>query len=70
MLKKFRSRCTVLETGYVDPDIVEIYNIEDPTEVYPAGRNQFRINHVITEDEFYLSPFHHGDEIVMLAFRK
>lgn len=70
MTKQFRARCTVMQDGYVNPDVVEIYNIDDPNEVYPAGRNQFRINHVVTEDEFYLAPFQYGDEVWMVAYRK
>lgn len=68
--KKYRARCTVMEGGYINPDVVEIYNLEDPTEWYPAGKNQFRVGQVLTEDEFYLNPFHYGDEIWQVAFRK
>lgn len=68
--KTFRARCTVLQSGYINPDLVEIYNVEDPTEWYPTGRNQFRINQTLTPDDFYLVPYQYGDETWMIAYRK
>jgi hypothetical protein len=70
MSKVFRARCTVLEGGYVNPDLVEIYNVEDPTECYFTGRNQFRINQVLTPDDFYLVAQPYGDEEWLIAYRK
>lgn len=69
-MKKFKARCTVMESGHINPDLVEIYNLDNPTEWYPTGRNQFRINQVLTEEEFYLEPYKYGDEVWMIAFRK
>ena len=68
-MKQFRVRCTAMEGGYVDPDLIEIYNEEDPTEWYPAVTKQFRINEVITESDFFLTPFNYGDEVWMIANR-
>jgi len=70
MNKTFRARCTALESGYINPDLVEIYNVEDPTEWYPTGRNQFRINQTLTPEDFYLVPYRYGDETWMIAYRK
>ena len=68
--KKYRARCTVMEGGYINPDVVEIYNLEDPTEWYPAGKNQFRVGQFLSVEEFSLYEFPYGDEIIMVAFRK
>lgn len=70
MSKKFRARCIKSESGYIDPDVVEIYNLDDPLECYPAGKNQFRVGQVLGEEEFYLHSFPYGDEILQIAFRK
>lgn len=59
-----------MEGGYIDPSLVEIYNVDDLTEVYPAAHNQFRINQRLTTDEFYLEPYQYGDEVWMVAYRK
>ena len=66
----FRARCTVMDGGFVSPDLVEIYNVDDLTEIYPAGRNQFRINQRLTTEEFYLQPEQYGDETWWIAYRK
>ena len=68
--KIFRARCTLMQDGYVNPDVVEIYNVEDPIECYPAGKNQFRINQTLTPNDFYLEPFKYGDETWWVAFRR
>lgn len=69
-MKTFKAKCTVLADGLINPNIMEIYNVEDPTEWYPAGKNQFRINQILTENEFYLEPFAYGDERWWVAFRR
>ena len=68
--KTFRARCTILEGGYINPDLVEIYNVEDPSEWYPAGRNQFKINQILTPNDFYLEPYKYGDETWWIAYRR
>lgn len=70
MPKQFRARCTVMEGGYINPDVVEIYNVDDPTEVYPAGKNQFRVGQFLSEEDFSLYWFPYGDEVWQVAFRK
>jgi len=69
-MKQFRSRCKPLPGGYIDPDVLEIYNVDDPEEVYPAGHNQFRINQRLTEEDFYLESWEKDGEIFLFAFRK
>lgn len=59
-----------MDGGFVSPDLVEIYNVDDLTEIYPAGRNQFRINQRLTTEEFYLQPEQYGDETWWIAYRK
>lgn len=46
-------RCTPIkdEKGYIDVDVTEIYNLENPLERYPAGFNQWRIGERIPEQE-------------------
>ena len=70
MARTFRARCTAMEGGFVNPDVVEIYNVDNPTEIYPAGRNQFKINQSLSDEDFYLEPFAYGDERWWVAFRK
>lgn len=69
-MKTFKARCTPLQGGYIDPDIVEIYNVEDPDEVYQAGHNQFRVNQTLTEEDFYVEDYYHDGEIYLVAFRR
>lgn len=69
-MKTFISRCTLLEGKYIDPNIVEIVNVDDPLEVYPAGHNQFKVNQKLTEDDFYLEPMTYYGENYIVAFRK
>lgn len=69
-MKTYKARCTVLSSGHINPDIVEIYNVDNPTEWYPAGRNQFKINQVLSENDFYLEPFKQGDQEWWVAFRR
>ena len=69
MTKTFRARCTVSESGHIDPDIVEIYNVEDSSECYPAGRRQFRIGDFLSEDDFYLENQGSIDKQYLVAYR-
>ena len=69
-MKVFRARCTLLEGKYINPDVVEIVNEEDPSEVYMAGFHQFKVNQTLTEEEFYLEPWTYYGEEYMIAFRK
>lgn len=68
--KKFRVRCTEMVGGYISPDLTEIYNLSNPEEVYPLGRNQFRIGQVVTEEEIYFMDYKYGDEVWPIAMRK
>ena len=66
----FRARCTLMEGWCIDPNLVEIYNVDDPTEIYFTGHNQFRIGQRLTTEEFYLQPEQYGDETWMVAYRR
>lgn len=46
-------KCTPVkdEAGLIDIDITEIYNVNDPTERYPTGFNQWRIGECIPEQD-------------------
>lgn len=67
MEKKFRVRCTLLEGKYIDPDIMEVYNLDDPSEFYPAGKGEFRSGQYLNEGEFYLEADSNNN---LLAYRK
>ena len=69
MSKQFRARCLEMEGG-ISPDVLEIYNVNNPSETYLAGTNQFRSGQYLTEDEFYLESYMYGDEEWLIAFRK
>ena len=70
MTKTFRVRCTLLEGRYVDPDIMEVYNVDDPSECYPTGRRQFRIGDFLSEDDFYLENEGSITEQYLVAYNK
>lgn len=57
MVKTFR--CTPIkdESGMLDIDVTEIYNVDNVEERYPTGFNQWRIGERITEDTIL---FHEG----------
>jgi len=57
-------RCTPIKdaNGRIDIDVTEIYNVEDPSERYPTGFNQWRIGERIQEQDIL---FHEG-----LAYNK
>jgi hypothetical protein len=46
-------RCTPIrdDKGMLDIDVTEIYNLEDPSERYPTGFNQWRIGERIQEQD-------------------
>ena len=57
MMKTFR--CTPIkdESGMLDIDVTEIYNVDNVEERYPAGFNQWRIGERIIESDII---FHEG----------
>lgn len=65
----FEARCTLINGKYINPDQVEIFNVDNPSECYPAARNQFRVGQVLTEEEFRLEEFQDQWGEYQLAFR-
>ena len=61
----------LLENKYINPDIMEVYNLEDPSECYPAGKGEFRSGQYLEEGDFYLQEMSSdsGGNYLM-AFRK
>jgi hypothetical protein len=69
-MKKFKVRATKDKHGMIDPDIAELFNIDDPEEIFPTGRNEFRIGDVISSDDFILYERSINGVLVLEAYSK
>ena len=70
MPKTFRVRYTLIEGRFIDPDVMEVYNIDDSTECYPTGPREFRGGQFLGEDDFILHAIDPSNENNLMAFRK
>lgn len=69
-VKSFRARPAKDGNGMIDPNIMEIYNIENPEERYAAGRNEFRIGEYVNEDQLIIHEEMDGKVKKLVAYAK
>lgn len=69
-MAKYRVRAAKDLDGMIDPDITEIVNIDNPEEVFPTGRNEFRVGEVLEGDDIFFYETEMNHDLVWIAYSK
>lgn len=52
-MKTYEVKLTEFEGGETNPEVMELVNVADPTDIIMAAPDEFEVGEIVRDDEFY-----------------
>jgi hypothetical protein len=61
-MKNYKVELVVFESGETNPEVMNLVNVNDTTDVIMVAPDEFKVGEIVTENNFYLEEVMMVDE--------